>query len=465
MGSTQPESAGATKNRQGWVWTVLPLNIGVAGFGTMVPLYILSLGGNVVQVALITTLYNAVLIPASIFWGRMTDRLDRRRVFFVIASAGTTAIFAAMFVLPNLSDLAALYGALGLVVTANAVAANLLVMETSEKKDWISSYSTLYLIVNLGSIIGVAVGIFWTSTLPLGAFLVFCAAATCASVVLSYHLISEPARTLETGHLPHNSESLPSRLYHDAILLYRHLAVSRGTAREAMRMVRATRAGAMTGITLLFFSAFLFMTGSAFFNTPFVPFLVHSGVGDNEVFAISLINTIAATAVYRWMSSFAKRFGSAKAGSCSIIPRTILCLVLAVAALEVRGFTMFLLAMMFYALMGLTYAVWNSSTSVALLSSLGRARQGSLIGAYAALGALGTVAGSLFTGYVSYYLGYSTTFTVAAAIMLLSYFVLEAALRNLGHRESRTDLAAAQGSPTDTSPHPHGRSAGISPEA
>ena len=180
MGITQPESAISTKNRKSWVWSVLPLNVGVGGFGTMVPLYILYLGGNVVQVALITTLYNAVLIPASIFWGRMTDRLERRRVFFVIASAGTTAIFAAMFLLPNLSDLAALYGALGLVVTANAVAANLLVMETSEKRDWVASYSTLYLIVNLGTIIGVAVGVVWTSTLPLGPFLIFCAAATCA---------------------------------------------------------------------------------------------------------------------------------------------------------------------------------------------------------------------------------------------------------------------------------------------
>ena len=41
----------------------------------------------------------------------------------------------------------------------------------------------------------------------------------------------------------------------------------------------------MTGSFLLFSSAFLFTTASAFFNTPFVPFLVRSGLGDNEVFA------------------------------------------------------------------------------------------------------------------------------------------------------------------------------------
>jgi predicted MFS family arabinose efflux permease len=55
------------------------------------------------------------------------------------------------------------------------------------------------------------------------------------------------------------------------------------------------------------------------------------------------------------------------------------------------------------------------------------------LGGYAALGALGTVTGSLFTGYISYYQGYSTTFTVAAAIMLFSFFVLEAALKSMGY--------------------------------
>src|SRR5271170_8076191 len=103
MTNPQTESARPAGKRQSWAWTVLPLNAGVQGFSTMVPLYILFLGGNVVQVALFTTLYNAVLIPSSIFWGRMTDRFPKRRIFFVITCGGTTAVFGAMFILPNLN--------------------------------------------------------------------------------------------------------------------------------------------------------------------------------------------------------------------------------------------------------------------------------------------------------------------------------------------------------------------------
>ena len=421
------------------MWTVLPLNAGVQGFGTMVPLYILFLGGDVVQVALLTTLYNTVLIPSSIIWGRLTDRWARRRVFFVITCAGTTVVFAAMFLLPNLTALGFLYGLLGVVVSANAVATNLLVMETSEKKNWISAYSNLSLVSNLGSIIGVAVGFVWVTTLPLGPFLVFCAATTATAVVLSYLLIVEPALPLETGHI----SLTPGRLLHGVTFFAHHLVVSRVMVKDVLRVARATRAGAITGRVLLFFSTFLFTTSSAFLNTSFTPFLVASGVVDNEVFAISLINIIIQTFVYRWMGGFVKRFGGAKVGPYSVLLRTLLYMVFAGAALESHGTLLFILSSVVYAVTGVAFALWNSSTSVTLLSNLGHGRQGNLLGSYAALGALGTVAGSLFTGYISLYLGYSTTFTIAAAIMLGSFFVLEAALKNLGYTKRTTESGQA----------------------
>src|ERR1700722_7317780 len=168
MNSAEPKIPEKKPSREAWVLTLLPLNAGVQGFSTMVPLYILSLGGSVVDVALITTLYNFVLIPSSIFWGRMTHRLARRRFFFVVTCTGCTVIFALMFLIPDLRALAVLYAALGFVIGANSASTNLLVMETSEKKSWISSFSRLNLIANIGSIIGLAIGFVWTSTLPLG---------------------------------------------------------------------------------------------------------------------------------------------------------------------------------------------------------------------------------------------------------------------------------------------------------
>ena len=409
------------------------------GFLTLVPLYILFLGGNVVQVALDTTLYNAVLIPSSILWGRLTDRWAKRRLFFVITGTGCTVVFIAMFLLPNLTDLGLLYGALGFVVSANAVATNLLVMETSEKKNWISSYSNLSLVANLGSILGVAVGFVWASELPLGAYLVFCAAATAACTALSFLLISEPNIPLEAEHL----SLTPARIFHGMSVFLHHFVISRETAKDVLRTFRATRAGALVGRVLLFLSMFLFTTASGFMNTSFTPFLADYGVTDNEVFAISLVNIIIQTMAYRWMGGLIKRFGGVRIGPNAVLLRTFLYMIFACRRSLAHGYLLFILSTVVFAGVGIAYALWNSSTSVTLLSNLGQGRQGNLLGEYAALGALGTVAGSLFTGYVSFYDGYSTTFTVAAAVIMLgSFFVLEAALKSLGYTPGMTGRPA-----------------------
>jgi MFS family permease len=433
MSTAQPATAEKVPGRSAWTLTLLPLNAGVQGFSTMVPLYILSLGGTVVDVALITTAYNLVLIPSSIFWGVMTDRLARRRLFFIITCSGCTLIFLLMFLIPYLRALALLYAALGFVIGANSASTNLLVMETSEKKNWISSFSRLNLIANVGSIIGLAVGFVWTSALPLEAFLIFCAGSTGVAIALSYARIREPSVPLETKQLSLHHLGYISRIYHGMTVFVGHVVLAPPTGKEVLRAIRATRAGAMTGRALLFLSTFLFTTASALLNTSFTPFLSESGVVDNEIFAVSLVNTLLQTGMYNYVGEFIERFGGMRLGSYAVLVRASLYMVFAGSALVFRGTPLFLVASLFYGLIGVVYAVWNSATSVTLMSNLGPVRQGNLLGGYAALGSLGTVVGSLFTGYISYYQGYSTTFTTAAAVMLCSFFVLEASLKSFGY--------------------------------
>lgn len=438
MSSTEPRIPEKKPGRGSWALTLLPLNAGVQGFSTMVPLYILSLGGTVIDVALMTTLYNFVLIPSSIFWGRMTDRLARRRFFFVVTCVGCTLIFVAMFLLPDLRALTVLYAALGFVISANSASTNLLVMETSEKKKWISSFSRLNLVASAGSIIGLAVGFVWTSALPLEAFLLFCAGATGVGIVLSYYRIPEPAVTLETTQLSFHPSGYLSRVYQSMTFVLGHIVLSPPSPKGILRALRATKAGAMTGRALLFLSMFLFTTSSALLNTSFTPFLSESGVVDSEIFAVSLVNIVIQTGVYRWVGDIINRFGGVRIGSYAVLVRAALYMVFAASALVFRGTPLFLVAAVFYGMIGVVYAFWNSATSVTLMSNLGQAKQGNVLGGYAALGALGTVVGSLFTGYISYYQGYSTTFTTAAAVMLVSFFVLEASLKSFGYTKRRS---------------------------
>jgi predicted MFS family arabinose efflux permease len=282
--------------------------------------------------------------------------------------------------------------------------------------------------------IGLAVGFVWTSLLPLSLFLLFCALAAGVSAALSYYLVDEPVITLESSQLVFHPLSYASRVYHGITTVFQHLVIDPPSPKDVLKTLRAIRAGSMTGRALLFLSTFFFTTASGLLNTAFTPFLVSAGVTDNEVFALSLVNVLVQTLAYRVVGRIVGRFGGVRIGSYALVGRTALYMGFAGVALVFVGFDLFVITTTLFALVGVAYALWNSSTSVVLFSSLGeKTKQGNILGGYAALTALGSVAGSLVTGYISFYQGYSTTFSIAAALMLVSFFILEASLKSLGY--------------------------------
>ena len=232
-------SGSASQQKNSWVWSVPPLNAAFQAFSTLAPLYVLHLGGGVVQVSLVTTVYHVALIPASIFWGSMTDRLARRRFFFVFCYVGSTIVFFVMYLLPTIPAFALLYGALGMVIGANSTAASLLIMETSEKKNWMHSYGRLSLVANIGAAAGLAVGLVWTTALlPLGAMLLFCSASTVLSIILSFRLVPEPQVTLESSQLSFHPLGYASRIYHSMASVVQHV-ITPPTPKEILRVLRA----------------------------------------------------------------------------------------------------------------------------------------------------------------------------------------------------------------------------------
>ncbi|MGA2387292.1 MAG: hypothetical protein ABSG33_12265, partial [Candidatus Bathyarchaeia archaeon] len=74
-----PTSSPKTHKNAGWVKSVVPFSIATGPISTLVVLLVLNLHGTVIDVGYAVTLFNAVSIPAAIFWGFATDRFHRRR--------------------------------------------------------------------------------------------------------------------------------------------------------------------------------------------------------------------------------------------------------------------------------------------------------------------------------------------------------------------------------------------------
>jgi MFS family permease len=72
---------------QKWSWYLLFVNASTSGFATLIPLYILQIGGTVREVALCALFSGLAVTLGALFWGRIIDKMGWRRKVLLVSSA------------------------------------------------------------------------------------------------------------------------------------------------------------------------------------------------------------------------------------------------------------------------------------------------------------------------------------------------------------------------------------------
>ncbi|MGD0550499.1 MAG: hypothetical protein ABSA81_08155, partial [Candidatus Bathyarchaeia archaeon] len=105
MNGRQPPMASPTKSDQKWLWIFVPINAAIVGFSTLLPLYIIDIGGTVIDVGNVVSAYSLTLIPTSILWGIAVDRKEKRKPFVTYSYLGITVLLVAGFFLTSIPSL------------------------------------------------------------------------------------------------------------------------------------------------------------------------------------------------------------------------------------------------------------------------------------------------------------------------------------------------------------------------
>ena len=157
-----PNKDDRQKNSIVWMFASLPANIASNPMSTLIALYILEIGGGILNVAYAITLASAITIPSVFLWGYVTDLLNRRKILIVLSYLFTSFLILGLFFIKSVSGVTLIYAAIAFVGAANGAPMNLLVMETGEKNRWAHNFSTLQMISGLGGTIGLLVA--WAVT-------------------------------------------------------------------------------------------------------------------------------------------------------------------------------------------------------------------------------------------------------------------------------------------------------------
>jgi MFS family permease len=396
-----------------WFYSQLPLDVASGPVSTLVQLYILELHGTVIDVGLAITLFNAVSIPAAILWGYVTDRFQSRRTILALACVAVSANLIILPVARSISGVAFIYAIFSLASSASATPANLLIMETQPKPRWASAFATFSMISSVGTTLGLLLGIAWSGFLPISLLVVPLSALSLSSAVLSILLIKEPALTFEREIIVLQRRSLQQRLLAIPLIFMRIPNLV-----DFKSVFKGIRSTLTRQLPLLYLSIFVFYVASGLFNTSFVPSLRGAGLSASEVFLVSMLANIAQTVSFAFAGPYVEGRDLRKAAVAGLAVRLSCYAGIGILAGFTPGIDYLGGNVILYPIAGgLAFAIYYTASNTMIFSTLGAKNQGSRLGVYSALVGVATMIGSFASGYISFYLGFTETFVLAAACL------------------------------------------------
>src|SRR5208283_195498 len=175
-----------------------------------IPLYVIVfkntsiLGGPLLALGVIMSIAIFCSIPASFLWGYLCDSTRRYKVFILLSFA-SIAIILFLMTLPfaqNLIVFVALYVVMQVLHVAHESPKNVLVTEHYSRNDWEKAFGFYEGLTEIGTIIGLAIGIFlFTSALSFSVLatytLYICSALSVVAFSLALALIADPLLIFE----------------------------------------------------------------------------------------------------------------------------------------------------------------------------------------------------------------------------------------------------------------------------
>jgi MFS family permease len=389
------------------------MNASSTGLSTIIPIYILALGGDVREVAIAMFLSNLATTLGAIFWGRLIDSMHWRSTIVAICSAAIAITGASMFFVSSIPILMLLSALVGFFSVGPAPVTNLLVMEKSRKDEWLKTFSWTSLISAAGLVLAMVAGYFWLMHYSAQTYAVVCSAIAISSLALTMIFVKDPNNTLDRR-----------ALLRTPALFYRLRQVPMIFLRPMPELSTAKIRTKLSKKELLFFAGtgLYFLSGNLMF-TPYTPFLKDSGVSDAEVFLAYTILHMCKVVFLPFNHRIVALKGEEGMSKIAYIPR-IMGIGLAVAAavmVAANPGSILMITVLAFVGTEIGFSLWSATTTSSLLKIIPAGQEGRVLGINSAVIGAGLLIGSIAAGEVSAAFGYGVTFALAIAVAIASF--------------------------------------------
>jgi MFS family permease len=406
-----------------WIWYLLPTQITSQGLSTVIPLYVIFLGGNIGEVAIISALQNGAVAIGSLAWGKIIDRFHAKRAILFISSFFVLICSLGMYFTSSIYTLYGLVIVLGFFMVAKSPVTQLLVMESVQKNLWSWLFARTSIIGTLGMLVAMAIGAFGSFYFDLRPYFLICAASSGMAMVLSTTVKGQIIH-LERTSIAHSLHGLRYLISNYHFIFPKHLEA------YDFRHITAIFKGRISHeIGIFYLATFFFYFGSNIYFTAWTPFLKNLKYSDSEVFLNYFIQIATMLVIFFIAPKIISKLGEERSTILAYIPRILAVMIPAISSIFMAGTLGFPMTIASACLMVIAFSIFSTSSSVIFFKSIPQGFEGKYLGVNSAVTGVGIFVGSLVTGELTTFSGYSTMFIVASGILVISLVLFQVYFR------------------------------------
>lgn len=411
---------------------VLPASITAEGLHIVIPLYVLFLGGSVVDVGIVVGLHYALSAIGAIFWGKVIDKYHVKRAILFICFSAITICSIGLFFTMNLNLVVIISSVAGFFIIGKNPVTQVLVMESVSNNQWSRLFTQISIITSLGSLTAFLVGSIWDTFFDLRPYFLFCAIMSAAATVLSVGVGSKS--TIERHTIVHSIHGI-RHIFDHTRMNFQFIFTKIPHLHDFKPIISIFQRKMSHEIGILFLTNFLFYFGSNIFFTAFIPFLKKLNFTNSEVFLVYMIQTLVLLTIFFFVPRLISRITEERATQISYLPRVLGIIIAASLIPSMVGINSLLMAMVSSCLMVAAFSIFSVSNSIIIFKSIPKGFEGTYLGVNSFMTGVGIFLGALTAGYVSNAISYSVTFAIAVCIILSSLVMFRIYLKyRLSHR-------------------------------
>lgn len=370
-----------------------------------IPLYVVSLGGSLTHIGLMSSAAIFLSIPSSLLWGYLCDRTRRYKPYILLSFLSLAILLYLLALTTEIFSLIIIYAIMAFLHVAHEPPKNVLIAESYARRYWERAYALYGGIVNMSSFLGMLFGVYVSvQRVAASSILLICSMLNLIAFMVSIFLISDPPLIFERSLV---------RIERNVLRAYNGLSVAIGGLGCLRNYGEYSVKKFCLGLT-----SFFIATNMLF--TPLPIFL--SGrlvLQESLIYALFCINCLGSIVGYFLMLN--ANLEVKHLYRMPILRGIIVLLLVATESLLSHGLIILAPALFF---MGLAYAIFHTlSLSISMEVLPER-----MAGMFNLLAGLGGALGSLLGPIVAENLGFATLFLITSIIFLATYVLIKTAI-------------------------------------